>query len=301
MKKTHTFFAILLLSIASIYQSFGQCAIPSGLNATAVNPTTENFAWTAVGGASSYKIEVENANGNNVPYHLETTIGTNSYTLAGLTAGANYKFKVRTNCGGNHSDWSAWFFFNTSGNGGGCNTAPANLTVTNKTSSGAKLNWNSTGSSSYRVRIEDASGNPVNLNFTANTTNTFYNATGLNANSHYKFKVRSICNGNTGPWSPYKFFFTGAALKSGSPVDDLSGMTVYPNPARNEITIDQNSTPLENVTYTIQDMSGREIANGSLENEASQKISVSNLPAGAYVFSVIANGATTTRRINITK
>src|SRR5205085_6661678 len=97
--------------------------------------------WNAVAGAGSYEISVDNAQSNNVVYNFEVTTAATSYTLSGLIAGANYEFKVRTNCGGNHSDWSGWFNF-TSGDGSGACSTPVNLTVTNRTAAGAQLNWN---------------------------------------------------------------------------------------------------------------------------------------------------------------
>src|SRR6185436_1918974 len=207
MKKTNTLFTVIISMIAFANQSFSQCPVTTGLNATAVNQTTETMTWNNMSGATSYRLEVEDAQGNNVPFHFETNVSGTSYTLSGLTAGAHYKFKVRTQCGGNHPNWSPFFSFTAGGGTSNCGI-PAALTITNITGSSATLSWGPTGATSYRVRVEDASGNNVDFNFTANTAAASYNITGLNSSSNYKFKVRSICNGNTGTWSVWKKFTT---------------------------------------------------------------------------------------------
>ena len=112
MKKPITLIAMLISFFAITNQVLGhQCAIPSGLNATSSHATTVMLSLNAVPGGSSYKFEVQNASGNNTPFLFSSTINGTSYTLSGLTANENYKFNVRTNCGGDHSNWSQYFFF----------------------------------------------------------------------------------------------------------------------------------------------------------------------------------------------
>ncbi|MEP7169999.1 MAG: fibronectin type III domain-containing protein [Bacteroidota bacterium] len=306
MRKTNTLFAIIISMIAFANQSFSQCPVTTGLNATAANQTTETMTWNAVAGATSYKLEVEDAQGNNVPFHFETNVNGTSYTLSGLTAGANYKFKVRTQCGGNHPNWSAFFSFTTGGGtGGNCTVAPSGTAVTNITSTGARLNWNSTGSPSYRVRVEDASGNNVDLNFTASTTNTFYNMTGLNSSSNYKFKVRSLCGGsNTGLWSAWTFFTT-AALRIESMTTSVSddGLVIYPNPVKDEISLQLNEKmAAEKADMAIYDLSGKQVFKTALHNTSDiQKVSVTDLKPGMYSVIISSPGNTITKRLNVVK
>jgi|SRR6185436_7064426 len=307
MKKSITLIAMFISFFAISNQGIAQnCAIPTGLNAVSSNATTVVLSWNAVAGASSYKFEVQNASGNNTPFLFSQTINGTSFTLSGLTANANYKFKVRTNCGGDHSNWSPYFFFTSGGTGGGgCSVAPTGLTVTNITTSGARLNWNSTGANSYRVRVEDASGNPVDFNFTSSTTNTFFDITGLNSGSNYKFKVRSLCGGgNTGPWSAWRFFTTASLRTAGSDMNvDVTDVTFYPNPANEEISIllGENMAK-DDAKVTVYDITGKQVFVKQLENNTEiQKVAVENLPAGLYHVIFTADTFTVNKKLSIVK
>jgi type IX secretion system substrate protein/fibronectin type III domain protein len=303
MKKTNKLFAVIICMIAFANQSFSQCAVTTGLNATAVNQTTETMTWNGMPGATSYKLEVEDAQGNNVPFHFETNVSGTSYTLPGLTAGANYKFKVRTQCGGNHPDWSAFFSFTAGGGASNCGI-PTGLTVTNITGSGARLNWGSTGATSYRVRVEDGSGNNADFIFAANTAATFYNITGLNSSSNYKFKVRSICNGNTGTWSVWRNFTTAALrIETMTTGDAENDVILYPNPAKNEISLQlSENMAAEKADIAIYDLSGKQVFKTALQNTpAIQKISVTDIKPGMYSVIISTPGNSITKRLNVVK
>lgn len=300
MKKTNTLFAVIISLIAFANQSFSQCPVTTGLNATAVNQTTENMIWNSMPGATSYKLEVQEAQGNNVPFHFEINVSGTSYTLPGLTAGANYKFKVRTQCGGNHPNWSAFFSFTAGGGSSNCGV-PTALTVTNITGSGAKLNWTSTGATSYRFRVEDGSGNNVDFNFTANT---FYNITGLNSSSNYKFKVRSICNGNTGSWSVWRNFTTAALrIENMSTSDSENEVVLYPNPVKDEISLQLSETmAAEKADLAIYDLSGKQVFTTVLQNtSAIQKVSVTDIKPGMYSVIISTPGNSIAKRLNVVK
>lgn len=303
MKKTNTLFAVIISLIAFANQSFSQCPVTTGLNATAVNQTTENMTWNSMPGATSYKLEVQDAQGNNVPFHFEINVSGTSYTLPGLTAGANYKFKVRTQCGGNHPNWSAFFSFTAGGGSSNCGV-PTALTVTNITGSGAKLNWTSTGATSYRFRVEDGSGNNVDFNFTANTANTFYNITGLNSSSNYKFKVRSICNGNTGSWSEWRNFTTAALrIENMTTSDSENEVVLYPNPVKDEISLQLSETmAAEKADLAIYDLSGKQVFTTVLQNtSAIQKVSVTDIKPGMYSVIISTPGNSIAKRLNVVK
>ncbi len=102
----------IILVLALPVSAFA-CGLPSSLQAVPAG-TTAVLNWTAQSDASSYHIEVEDALNNPVHFFVETTVSGTAYTVTGLTPGQNYKFKVRSNCGGDHSDWSDWFYFTSS-------------------------------------------------------------------------------------------------------------------------------------------------------------------------------------------
>jgi hypothetical protein len=66
---------------------------PAGLSVTLASPTQLNLTWTAVTGASSYKIQrsTTGANGN---FSQIATANTNSFSNTGLTTGQEYCYKI---------------------------------------------------------------------------------------------------------------------------------------------------------------------------------------------------------------
>lgn len=205
----------LVLLMAFGLSSFAQiCDTPSGLAAAIQNNAEVLLTWDAVAGATAYRVRVELESGT-IPFEIRTTTTTNQYLATGLDSSGIYKFKVRTLCGQDQSDWSEDVFFTISGNPGGggpgpvlC-AAPTGLAATNITDSSAVLSWDPVpGVTQYRVEIEDADNTtPFNLELTV--TGNSYTVMGLAAGGNYKFKVKSRCSSNN--FSDYSewFFFSG--------------------------------------------------------------------------------------------
>ena len=165
MKKLNSLSLIATLLLMIAYNtSNAQCVTPTGLTATVADATSMNLLWAAVDGADDYTINIQEGPDNPVNYDVTITdVAGTSYLAAGLTASTNYKFKVRTNCGGDHSSWSEYFYFTTgfAGGGGSCD-APTGLAALDITATSAALTWDVLDAASkYRIRVEDGSGNPV--------------------------------------------------------------------------------------------------------------------------------------------
>jgi Fibronectin type III domain/Secretion system C-terminal sorting domain len=211
----------------------GNCGIPAALNATVTNSAT-TLLWAAVAGVTAYMIEVEDASGNPVSFVQNATVTGTTFVPTGLTAGQAYKFKVRSVCGGNQSDWADWFFFTAGGNSGGTGggncgiPAALNATVASNTTT---LSWaDVAGVSAYLIEVEDASGNPVPYFFTDTINTTSFAPMGLNNQQAYKFKVRSLCGSNQSDWSAWFFFSAGqiSGGNNGSNCNTPSGLNALP-------------------------------------------------------------------------
>jgi hypothetical protein len=92
---------------------FTPCDEPTGLSVSEIGTSSALLSWSSVDAASKYRVRVEDGSGNPVPFALTAGTVTNSYTVSGLNAGSNYKFKVRTICTMEKSGWSDWFDFAT--------------------------------------------------------------------------------------------------------------------------------------------------------------------------------------------
>ena len=224
----------------------GTCAAPTGLVATTTG-TSASLTWTAVAGAVGYSVEVENE-GLTPFFHIEVPVGTNTYTVTGLVANGNYKFKVRTNCGSNNSDWSGWTTFNNSGSGtgsgsGGSNSAcsvPGSLSVQATNGTSAQINWNAvSGAVGYRLEIENGPGNPIFFRDTVVVTTNTYTVQNLTPMRNYKVKVRTLCaGGQQSIWSNWFLFnsstgtlFGGSGQACGKPTG-LNATSITANTAR---------------------------------------------------------------------
>ena len=231
------------------------CAIPTGLAATS-SATGMSLSWTAVSGVGTYTVEVENENPNTTPYHIEVNVTGTTYLPTGLLANQTYKFKVRSKCGSDHSDWSAALQFvsgTSSGGGGGTGNAcaiPAGLSVA-MASGSATLSWGAVaGAASYSIEVENASGNNQFYSFTTTTANTTFLLTGLAANLNYKFKVRANCNSAHSDWSPWLVFnSTSGSGSNGASCSVPTGLTA--TVANGAVTLSWNAVSGA-LSYTIE-------------------------------------------------
>jgi hypothetical protein len=291
------------------------CSKPSGLTVSNQTGTTALLSWGAVAGAGSYNFEVENGAGNPNLFKVVTTVTGTSYTVTGLLPNLTYKFKVRAKCNGDKSKWTEWFSFNSSasngggGSGDGCNAIPGNRTTSNITANSATLNWAALqGITGYRIRIENASGNPsvfgLTVNIPSGTTN--YTVTGLLPGKSYKWKVRTLCGTQTGDWSTNLAFTTAPNFGTGGgsldfTYDDNSNsheLKVYPNPTQGLLNV-SFSGQNDQVSFKVVNLLGKTVlATDAASNEQLQ-LDLSFLPAGIYLVAAQSGSVVKTQKVTI--
>lgn len=295
--------AAILLIISTTAVS-AQCVVPTSLNASVTDATTMLLTWNGVAGDISYDINVQSGPGNPEIFNINDVAAGTSYSISGLTSGATYKFKVRSNCGiddgggFDHSSWSAYFTF-TAGTGGGTGSCgnTSGLTATDITVSGATLNWAAVaGATSYTVRVEDGSGNPVDFLLTASAATNSYAVTGLNAGSNYKYKVRVKCGSTKSAWSAWKNFSTSPLRLAN---EEIQKAVLFPNPANNTVTF--VLTADGNYSLRLIDLSGKIILEEKIEGVTGMeyRLPVADLPAGLYQLVAQSDGTIFTNRLMI--
>ena len=234
-------------------QTAWACGTPTALSASA-NGTTADLNWLAVASAGFYTLEIEDANNNPTPFFLEVRATNTTYKVAGLTPGQGYKFKVRANCGGDHSDWANWFFFTAGASGGGSGSGtcgiPTGLAVS-VANNAPTLTWAAvTGATAYQIEIETE---PSGTSWQTTVSGTTYTPTGLAANQAYKFKVRAVCGGQKSDWSPSQPFNGTSSPGGGSGSGGSCGIPMGMNALAdaNGVTLTWNSVPGA-VSYSIE-------------------------------------------------
>lgn len=185
------------------------CATPTGLSSSGLNGDTATLSWDAVPGANLYKIEIEDEQNTPNSYHVETHVSGTTFTTVGLQAGATYKFKVRSICGSEKSEWSNWVYLNGN-SGGGSNgpcDAPGGLSANAVGNGTYLLSWTKVSTAvQYQIEVEDEQNNPSNFHVELPVADTFYEISGLQAGVLYKYKVRSLCGNTKSDWTPWLFF-----------------------------------------------------------------------------------------------
>ena len=262
--------------------SLPACATVTGLTNGATTMSTVGISWSATT-ATAYKVRIRVA-GTSWAGH-NTATGT-TYTFTSLTPGTNYEYQVRGICSGVYADWSAVQTISTS-------NAPACATVTGLTNgtinpTNAGVSWTATSATSYNVRVRVAGTSWGGHNTTTFTSYTFNY---LTANTNYEYQVRGKCSGVYAAWSTAGTFTTGASML---PIlfeeeSAKAGFVVYPNPTRDQLTIEFSTETLQATKVKVMDMTGRVVKTVEAVPQAGEHqytLSLSELSAGMYTVQV---------------
>jgi len=169
---------------------------PTGVAARSLSADTIRVSWSAVSGATSYKVYYSSYSGNENP-NLTTTVTTTSYERTSLVSDSTYYFKVSAvNSAG---EGTASSVVSAKTNKFGTPGIPTGVTAAPLSSSSIQITWLSpsgidkpTGYKIYRSTV--ATGTFPSI---ANTSSLTYTDTGLNASTtYYYFVVATNSNGD---------------------------------------------------------------------------------------------------------
>lgn len=176
------------------------CSIPQDLNVTNITDTSATLTWGDVQLADNYEYRYKATSSGT---WTTATVAANSVGITGLSAAGEYEFQVKSLCpGGESSNYSASFIFNTDG----CDT-PSGLAASNIADYSATVSWNSIPeATSYELNYKISSSGTWD---TTTTGSTSVNLTGLVKATYYDIRVKSVCSGigNSG-WSTVQNFKT---------------------------------------------------------------------------------------------
>ncbi len=182
------------------------CAAPTGLAASAITNTSATVSWAAVSGAQSYSVDYKLTTTSTWTSVATATTAT-SANISGLVQGAQYDYRVRTNCASASSAYSAAQFTTTAPVV--CN-APTGLTATSITNNSATVSWTAvSGALNYTVEYKTNAASTWTVAASA-TTATSTSLTGLTATTLYDYRVRTNCTGSNSSFSAAQFTTTAA-------------------------------------------------------------------------------------------
>ena len=258
-------------SAPSAVQNFTTSVAPACANTPAnlvidtVSTYNAKASWTAVSGATSYKIEWSNASG----ISGSANVVNPTYQFSGLTPTTNYNIKVSAVCAAAQGVASIAIPLLTMPVPTSCGM-PTAITVSNIELQKAKINWTMpTGVTYCKVQVLEA-GSTVPMVF--GTTSNSFTLSNLNPNSTYTYKVASTCgsNNNVGTYSSAQSFST----LSLSVCDKTTNMTTS-NITANSVKANWALQP--NVTQYKVQVSKVGASSSAFTVTNKQSISISNL------------------------
>jgi len=156
------------------------------------------------------------------------------------------------------------------------------LDIIASTESGTTFNWDLSEETLYEVQYKENDAPWV----TAHTWESEFNLEDLKMGALYQFRLRSVCTENmVSEFSEvFEFVFHGEVTEEliKKPLTQTSDLNIslYPNPAVNEIAVDAQTS--NDAVYAIITASGNVIKKGELKGA----INVSELSSGLYVMMV---------------
>jgi hypothetical protein len=181
-------------------------------------------------------------------------------------------------------------------------TTPGGLGASAENSTSERLSWSAmSASDSIVIRYKPDNSSNYSYIRMVNVGQTSLLLTGLLPNTKYQWRIKTVCGATSGSYSVKKLFttigntaiFTPSAIVSktlGIEVIESREMSVYPNPARENLSLTFFSEEETPSTIEFIDISGRiaKLINTSLiDGENEIKIDTQELPNGIYFLRLI--------------
>lgn len=188
------------------------CNIPASLTTTKITPTTATANWGAVLNVLNYTFEYK-TKASTKWIVAPGPITTNSYTFTGLLPATSYNFRVKTNCNGMSSAYSATASFTTlsactgdseANNSAGTarTTLKSNTTIKGKLGTSTDVDWfkfvNTSSAKNIKVSLSGLTANyNLDLYFGSSTSPS------LVGTSQNKELINEVINYNNGAVGTY--------------------------------------------------------------------------------------------------
>ncbi len=152
--------------------------------------------------------------------------------------------------------------------------SPSGMQAINITSNSAKLKWQTaTNADSYEIRYKAVGTGPWN---TVSSNQKSINISGLQANTTYNWKVKSLCSDPNPPASEFTKNKKFTTLPQKLAIDPGAlTIAVFPNPASEQVTVEVDLAQSETLSLRFYNLMGQE-----------QSAKVVNLEVGEHIFAM---------------
>lgn len=290
------------------------CSIPAGLTISNITASSCTASWTA-SGTGGYNVRYKTVAGS-----VWTTLSApvNTITISGLAAGTAYEVQVQNKCEGLlNSSWSSSVNFSTLSNA--CTdsyeanesrttakTIAVNTDIFAKIATSADVDWfkfsNTTAQknikvvlsnlpANYDLQLYDSKGSLLKTSASTGTTNeqVTYNTTKTGT---YYAKVYGVSGAANSACYTLQAVISNVNMRLAEPaeieaeVKQQADFRLYPNPVKDELTIEFNMEQDSRVFLSVFDIYGKlvssETYNGLSGTNAFYK-NVSDLEHGFYI------------------
>jgi len=299
-------------SAAQFTTTGGTCTAPVGLTSSGVTTTGATVSWTAVSGAVSYDVDYKAATSSTWINAATATTAT-TVNLSGLTSATLYDWRVRTNCSGGSSTYTAAQFTTltvsgcqntldnaTNGTTSGAATIPFNTDVTGLISPSGDVDHYKfvittrgtititlrTLPGDYDLKLLNSSGGQVAISQAGGTSNESISRT-VNPGTYYA-QVYGYNGANSATTCYTLRVQLGTATRGTDPVDPITYKSqkvgVFPNPATNIVNVNLAGFTGKS-DIRMFDVNGKVVLHRQVSMDNSQ-LDISTLPAGVYIIKI---------------
>jgi hypothetical protein len=280
---------------ASVTVTIINCTAPVNISVGNITGNSVDITWDSTATATSYTLKYKVKDDPGAYTFLACP--TNQRTIFGLDTGTEYEVLIRGNCVGGNSDWSpATFTTNACG-------APSSTSVSNLTSTVAKINWPVvSGANSYQVNFREVGSGVWIPKVQTNPANGSKWLTGLLGSTNYEYKVRTNCSFGNSVFTAVETFSTPAP-KTGNMNDQRTiQVDLYPNPASSYIFVNYEMEADENAMIRVRDVLGELVTQQTLGSEMGNlRIDTETWSAGNYILEIFGSKQMAVRKFIVVK
>ncbi|NCX94803.1 MAG: T9SS C-terminal target domain-containing protein [Chitinophagia bacterium] len=170
---------------------------------------------------------------------------------------------------------------------------PVSIASVSVTSTTARVSWTAVAGSTYNVFYRPVGGTTWG---SATAATSPYTITSLTPNTHYEYKIQTVCPGpNYSDSSAVNLFTTPPPATITTP-NGTQQLSLYPNPATDKANIDFNISQPASYKVQLTDLAGKplpgQMYSGTIAgNTHSLTLPLVDLPQGLYFVTVWLNGA----------
>lgn len=283
-----------------------ECLVPSELTATNITSSKASLSWNPISNADKYILEYKPSSDY---YYTSRNVYSNTVDLTGLDSNTTYKWRVKTKCTNNESDYANSQFKTLSSSNNGCNGAfePNNsisyaTSITNLNTDYSASIENNYDLDYYKVKFSSSGSLTIKLSgLTHDVDLALYNDSGYRVASSQKsgtsdekihyyassgtYYIKVYPYSGSNPNACYQLRLEAGYTIAGNNLNENNDVNsdykIYPNPATDFINISVPEKLVNNTNVQIYDMNGKIVSSLKLSTN-NQKVSITHLPQGLY-------------------